>query len=88
MTFVIFVNRIDRSRLKYTSGYFVNEIMSIGPNIQGNLFLILLRFRIHKFALSAEIAKMHRLVFIQREQRFKKKYYGDSMLLRISLRLP
>ncbi|XP_015189924.1 PREDICTED: uncharacterized protein LOC107073743, partial [Polistes dominula] len=45
---------------KSSSGLSLNDILMVGPMIQEDLFTILLRFRSHAFALTADIAKMYR----------------------------
>ena len=41
----------------------------LGPKIQRDLFEILIRFRFHKVALSADIAKMYRQVLLDKEDK-------------------
>lgn len=53
---------------KTTSGYSLNDLLKIGPNVQDDLFCILLRFRKHNVVLTADIAKMYRQVNIIPEQ--------------------
>lgn len=45
-----------------TSGYSLNDIQMIGPNIQDLLFSILIRARQYKFLLTADIEKMYRQI--------------------------
>ena len=52
-----------------TSGVSLNDLQMVGPNLQEDLFSILVRFRKHNFILSADIAKMYRHVLISPEQR-------------------
>lgn len=47
----------------------LNDILMIGPVIQNDLFSILSRFRIHKFALTADIASMYRQILVYPEDR-------------------
>ena len=44
---------------KTTSGISLNDIMAVGPVIQRDLFSILVQFRTHKYAFTADIAKMY-----------------------------
>ncbi|CAH2108854.1 unnamed protein product [Euphydryas editha] len=41
-----------------TSGISLNKIQMVGPNVQDDLTSILLRFRMHKYVLSADVEKM------------------------------
>ncbi|KAJ8719806.1 hypothetical protein PYW08_011981 [Mythimna loreyi] len=52
-----------------TSGISFNEIQMVGPTVQDDLLSILLRFRQHKFVISADIEKMFRSIKIVPSQR-------------------
>ena len=47
---------------KSSTGTSLNDCLMIGPKVQDDLFDILMRFRIHPIAFSADIAKMYRQV--------------------------
>ncbi|XP_055911761.1 uncharacterized protein LOC129945849 [Eupeodes corollae] len=47
----------------------LNSILMVGPTIQDDLFMILLRFRMHKYVLTADIVKMYRQILIHPSQR-------------------
>ena len=47
----------------------LNEILMVGPTIQKELYSTLLKFRFHKYALTADIKKMYRQVFVADEDR-------------------
>ena len=51
---------------KTTSGVSLNDNLMLGPNVQEDLFEILIRFRFHKVALSADIAKMYRQILLDK----------------------
>ena len=51
------------------NGLSLNDKLLVGPKIQDDLFEILLRFRIHKYAMVADIEKMYRQINIVSEQR-------------------
>ncbi|XP_055688575.1 uncharacterized protein LOC129793053 [Lutzomyia longipalpis] len=44
---------------KSSSGYSLNELLLIGPTVQPELVIILLRFRLYQFAMTADITKMY-----------------------------
>ena len=46
---------------KTTTGLSLNDVQHIGTPIQDDLFSIVLRFRQHRYVLSADITKMYRL---------------------------
>ncbi|XP_055605504.1 uncharacterized protein LOC129753684 [Uranotaenia lowii] len=52
-----------------SSGMSLNDTLMIGPNIQQELFCILIRFRCPKFVLTADIKKMFRQVEIDKADR-------------------
>lgn len=48
----------------YFSGVSFNDLQMVGPTIQSDLLLILLRFRQHKYVLSADVEKMYRQIVV------------------------
>ncbi|XP_070075509.1 uncharacterized protein [Drosophila takahashii] len=51
------------------NGHALNDALHIGPSIQRNLFHVCLRFRMHKFVLSADIVKMFRQIWVAPKHR-------------------
>lgn len=49
---------------KTTSGLSLNDMQYVGPRLQDNLFDTVLRFRMHRVALSADITKMYRQILV------------------------
>ncbi|XP_036346966.1 uncharacterized protein LOC118756302, partial [Rhagoletis pomonella] len=47
-----------------SNGRSLNDILRVGPTLQDDIFTILVRFRIHKYVLMADIAKMYRQVLV------------------------
>ena len=47
---------------KSPNGYSLNDCLLLGPRLQDDVFDILIRFRLHRYALSADVAKMYRQV--------------------------
>jgi hypothetical protein len=45
---------------KSTSGLSLNDCLMVGPTVQDDLYVLLIRFRIHLVALKADIVKMYR----------------------------
>lgn len=54
---------------KSSNGRSLNENQPAGPKLQNNILNVLLRFRSHPIALTADISKMYRQVHIQQEDR-------------------
>lgn len=50
-----------------SSGLSLNDIMKRGPIVQSSLFSILLRFRLHEIALTADVEKMYRQILVASE---------------------
>ncbi|KAH8362659.1 hypothetical protein KR084_001847, partial [Drosophila pseudotakahashii] len=47
-----------------TSGKSLNDILRIGPTVQGELLSILLRFRCYRFVFTADIEKMYKQIWV------------------------
>ena len=47
---------------KSPNGNSLNDCLLLGPRLQDDVFDILIRFRLHQYALSADVAKMYRQV--------------------------
>lgn len=47
----------------------LNEIMMVGPTLQNTLLTTLLRFRCHRYGLTADIVKMYRQILVQPQER-------------------
>ncbi|UYV71317.1 hypothetical protein LAZ67_8002609 [Cordylochernes scorpioides] len=52
---------------KTTTGYSLNDILHTGPKLQKDIFPLLLRFRSHPIAISADITKMYRQILVHPE---------------------
>lgn len=54
---------------KTTSGSSLNDKLLPGPNLQRDLLKLLIRFRIHQYVITADIAKMFRQVLVDPQDR-------------------
>lgn len=54
---------------KTSSGKSFNDIQYVGPVVQDDLFSILLRFRQHRYVVSADVEKMYRQILVKENQR-------------------
>lgn len=54
---------------KSTTDVSLNDVMMIGPTVQDSLFDIVLRFRMYKYAFTADVSKMYRQVLMSPEHR-------------------
>lgn len=52
-----------------SSGVSLNDIQYVGPVVQDDLFSILLRFRQHRYVVSADVEKMYRQIEVNRLHR-------------------
>ncbi|CAK9799185.1 hypothetical protein ANTPLA_LOCUS1922 [Anthophora plagiata] len=62
---------------KTSSGTSLNDALMVGPTIQDDLFTLLIRFRSHRYALTADIEKMYRQIRV---------HPNDSLYQRILFR--
>ncbi|XP_008178271.1 uncharacterized protein LOC103307771 [Acyrthosiphon pisum] len=62
-----------------SSGRSLNDVLCTGPKLQVDLRDILLRSRLHRFILTADIVKMYRQILIRSEDRvFQHIFWRDS----------
>ncbi|XP_058811088.1 uncharacterized protein LOC131675984 [Topomyia yanbarensis] len=62
-----------------SSGYSLNDALMVGPVVQDDLLDVILRFRLHRHALVADIAKMYRMVQVQpADQPLQRILWRDS----------
>ncbi|XP_073821565.1 uncharacterized protein [Musca autumnalis] len=54
---------------KTSSHVSLNDLLMVGPTIQEELYSTLLRFRLHKYAITADIEKMYRQVLLDEKDR-------------------
>ncbi|XP_033228966.1 uncharacterized protein LOC117180581 [Belonocnema kinseyi] len=64
---------------KTSNGNSLNDILMVGPNIQEDLFSLLIRFRSHIFAITADIEKMYRQILVnENDQKFRKILWREN----------
>lgn len=64
---------------KGSNGTSLNDVLMVGPTLQEDIFSILLRFRKHKFVLSADITKMYRQVLLHPSQtRYHRIFWRNN----------
>ncbi|GJQ79512.1 hypothetical protein Trydic_g16362 [Trypoxylus dichotomus] len=63
---------------KTSSGSSLNDILMVGPVIQGDLFSIVCRFRTYKIVLTADIAKMYKQILVANTCSRESFNYGTS----------
>ncbi|XP_041984803.1 uncharacterized protein LOC121737249 [Aricia agestis] len=62
-----------------TSGQSINDILHTGPNLQGDLFNIIINFRLFKIALSADCRQMFLNIGVhESDRRFQRIFYRFS----------
>ncbi|XP_037930221.1 uncharacterized protein LOC119664950 [Teleopsis dalmanni] len=63
-----------------SSGRLLNEILMVGPTIQQDLILTLLTFRLHRYALTADISKMYRQFVVDpRDRNFQLVIWRNTV---------
>ena len=50
-------------------GNSLNDCLLLGPRLQDDVFVILISFRLHQYALSADVAKMYQQVGLDKSDR-------------------
>ncbi|XP_050669608.1 uncharacterized protein LOC126968633 [Leptidea sinapis] len=61
---------------KTDSGVSLNDLLHIGPNLQADLFTLLLRFRYFEIALNADIKQMYLRIFLsENDRKYQKILY-------------
>ena len=67
---------------KSDTGLSLNDILMTGPTIQDKLFEHLIRFRIHKYVLTADIEKMYRQILIHPDDRkFQRIFWHQFCMI-------
>lgn len=62
------------------NGKSLNDLLMVGPVIQTDLFILLTRFRLHKYAITADIEKMCRQIWLHEEdQNLQLIYWRESV---------
>ncbi|XP_051156765.1 uncharacterized protein LOC127278878 [Leptopilina boulardi] len=54
---------------KTSTGISLNDVLMVGPNLQDDLFSLLVRFRSHVYAITADITKMYRQIELHPDDR-------------------
>ena len=64
---------------KSSNGISLNETLMVGPTLQPNLFDLLIRFRLFKFGLTADIEKMYRQIALTKDaRRFHRLFWRND----------
>ncbi|XP_039434837.1 uncharacterized protein LOC120416979 [Culex pipiens pallens] len=62
-----------------STGVSLNDVLLVGPVVQDDLIDITLRFRLHRYAIVADIEKMYRMIKVQEpDQRLQRIFWRDS----------
>ena len=62
-----------------SSGFSLNDLLALGPQLQDDLFSLICRFRLYPIALTADIEKMYRQILLSPEDRdFHRILWRDS----------
>ncbi|XP_050558193.1 uncharacterized protein LOC126912059 [Spodoptera frugiperda] len=64
---------------KTSTGYSLNDLMYSGPNLQQDLFTLILKWRQYKYAFTADIEKMFRQILCnEKDLQYQKIVWRDS----------
>lgn len=62
-----------------SSGLSLNQCLMVGPVVQSDLFSIMIRSRVHKYVISADISQMYRQVLVNKnDTRFQRIFWRNS----------
>ncbi|XP_033212187.1 uncharacterized protein LOC117169790 [Belonocnema kinseyi] len=62
-----------------STGISINDTLMVGPSIQEDLFSLLIRFRSHAYAMTADIEKMYREIYIHPDDhKFQKILWREN----------
>ena len=66
-----------------SNGHLLNNHLLVGPTIQDDLFSIMLRFRTHKYVITADIEKMYRQFLVREKDRKYQKilWFENNMII-------
>ncbi|XP_058827738.1 uncharacterized protein LOC131687658 [Topomyia yanbarensis] len=65
---------------KTSTGVSLNDALMVGPVVQDDLLDIILRFRLHRYAIVADVAKMYRMVNVTADdQRLQRILWRSSV---------
>ncbi len=71
---------VFNASFKTSSNIALNDVLKTGPTIQPDLFSILLKFRKHKYAFSADIVKMYQQINVRvQDQDLQRRWGRDSI---------
>ncbi|XP_055623256.1 uncharacterized protein LOC129766692 [Toxorhynchites rutilus septentrionalis] len=64
---------------KTTSGFSLNDLLLTGPTVQDNMIFIILRFRMKRIVVTADITKMYRQIWVhEKDQMLQRILWRDS----------
>ncbi|XP_062538369.1 uncharacterized protein LOC134206657 [Armigeres subalbatus] len=70
----------DASAKSCPSNLSLNDVLFVGPVVQSELFSIMLRFRTHKIAFTADISKMYRQILMTPEhQHYQRIFWREQV---------
>ncbi|XP_055633678.1 uncharacterized protein LOC129774015 [Toxorhynchites rutilus septentrionalis] len=62
-----------------SSTNYLNDVLKVGPTVQSDLFLIVLRFRKYRYAFTADVCKMYRQIRVdERQTCFQRIFWRDK----------
>ncbi|XP_051161138.1 uncharacterized protein LOC127281463 [Leptopilina boulardi] len=64
---------------KTNNGLSLNDELMVGPTIQQDIISLLLKFRIHKYVITADVEKMYRQILVRKEDRkYQRLLWGTE----------
>ena len=72
------VRAVFDASAKSSTGVSINDTLLVGPTIHPSLINVLLRFRSHRIALTADVSKMYRVIKLIEEDRNLHRFVWRS----------
>ncbi len=72
------VRAIFVASAKSSSGVSLNDQLLVGPTVHSPLGDVLLRFRLHRLALTTDVSRMYHAVLLPTGERDLHRFYGES----------
>lgn len=78
-SFITKVRIVFYASCKSSNRFSLNDCMVVGPTIQSDLFCLITQWRLKKIAISADIEKMYRQIWLEQEDSlFQKNLWRDE----------
>ena len=64
-----------------SSGISLNDKLLVGPTVHSSIVDVLIRFRLHRIALTTDVSRMYRMILLEESDKDLHRLYGGGMHL-------